>query len=299
MSNVLLALVDQIAADGRVSAEEALAVRRAVFPDGAVDRAEALALFDLAARVANEDESWAAAFVEAIGDHVLGRDAFVDDEAAVWLITQAAGAGVLRTRLLIDVLRRAECAPESLAAAAREALAADIGPGPVTLAQLEGIRTCLFALSGDAAAQVSAAELAWLFSIDAATDGADNVPAWGDLFIKAALNHVMAQRPAAISSREAQRGRLRWLHAPVKVAPLAFLSRTMEGGLETYRRRLGLDEVGMFEAHYAERLAEAEADEKLTLGEVSRLVTLVRADGKRTANEEALMAEVRRLEGAA
>lgn len=297
----LAALVDRVAADGRVSEDEALQIRRAVFPDGDIDRAEATALFQLAARVANDDDAndgdnWAEAFIEAIGDHVCGPDRFVHDDAAAWLIANAAQAGALKVPLLLKVLDRAECAPESLAAAAREALAVRIGAGPLLVNDLADIRTCLFALAGDACAQVSEAEARWLFALDAATDGADNDPAWGDLFVKAMLNHVTGQRTAEILSRNQQRDRLDWLRAPVKAAPLDFLARAPQGGLAAYRRRIFHNEAANFEAHYAARLAEAEHDARLTLDEVSRLVALVRADGKRTANEQRLMDEVARLE---
>jgi hypothetical protein len=295
---LLAELVDRIAADGRANADEVIDIRRAVFPDGAIDRAEAAALFQLAGRVANDDAEWAQAFIEAIGDHVCGPDRFVHDADADWLIAQAHGAGALCSRLLLKVLERAECAPEALAAAARAALARRIGEGPLLVHDLADIRTCLFALSGDAAAQVSEAELQWLFAIDAATDGADNDPAWGDLFVKAALNHVMGQRTAALLTRDQQRDRLDWLRAPVKAAPLDFLARTVQGGLKTYRRRVGLNEAAEFEAHYEARIAEAVDDARLTLDEVTRIVTLVRADGKRTANEQRLLDEVARIEAA-
>jgi hypothetical protein len=292
----LAELVDAAAADGRVDPDEVLGIRRAVFPDGAVDRAEASALFQLAARVANDDDAWAEAFVEAIGDHVLGPDRFVHDEDAAWLLAHAGEAGVLKVRLLLDVLRRAECAPESLATAARAALAARIGAGPLLVHDLADIRICLFALSGDAAAQVSPDELKWLFDIDAATDGQDNDPAWGDLFVKAALNHVMGMRTAALLDRGAQRDRLDWLRSVAKPAPLDFLARMAQGGLAAYRRRIAFNEVDAFEQHYAARLAEATEDARLTLDEVTRLVALARADGKRTANEQRLLDEVARIE---
>jgi hypothetical protein len=295
MSAALVALVDQIASDGRVSADEALKVRRAVFPDGIVDRAEAAALFDLASRVANDDADWAGAFVEAIGDHVLGPDRFVHDDDAAWLMANAEGAGILKSRLLIKVLERAECAPQSLAAAARDSLAARIGDGPLLVEDLADIRTCLFALSGDGAVHVSEEELRWLFALDAATDGQPNDPAWGDLFVKAALNHVMAQRAPDLLSPAQQRARHDWLNSSVRPAPLSFLARAGEGGLATYRRRVGLRERDLFESHYETRLAEAADDGRLTRSEVDRVVALVRGDGRRTANEARLMDELERL----
>ena len=34
ISNVMMSLIEKLAADGRISADEALDVRRAIFPDG-------------------------------------------------------------------------------------------------------------------------------------------------------------------------------------------------------------------------------------------------------------------------
>ncbi len=296
---VLQALVDRIAADGRVSADEALDVRRAVFPDGAVDRTEAAALFALAGRVANDDPAWLEAFIEAVGDHVLGADKLVTDAHAAWLVAHAAKAGTLAAPLLVKVLDRAESVPEALAVAAREAVAAAVADAPLGAREVEWVRTCLFALSVDGGAHVSEAEARWLFALDAATDGRANDPAWPDVFVKAILNHVMGQRPAAVLSRDSQRAGRDWLEAPAKPAPLGFLGRAFEGGLAGYIARVTeAGEADAFEAYYAKRLAEADEDARLTLDEVTRVVALARADGKRTANEARLLDEVRRLEAA-
>ena len=86
--NTMLALIEKLAADGRVTAEEALNVRRAVFPDGAVSRGEAEALFALNERIGGDDPAWDACFVEAVSDHLmLSHDlqGHVTDEGAAWL----------------------------------------------------------------------------------------------------------------------------------------------------------------------------------------------------------------------
>ena len=68
--------------------------------------------------------------------------------------------------------------------------------------------------------------------------------------------------------------------------------------MKGYRERIAYTELDAFEQHYAQRLEQAAEDERLTLDEVTKIVTLVRADGKRTANEERLLEEVRRFEAA-
>ena len=53
------------------------------------------------------------------------------------------------------------------------------------------------------------------------------------------------------------------------------------------------------EAHYAAVNSAAEQDAKLTLEEIAWAVGMARADRKRTANEELLLAEIKKIEGAA
>jgi hypothetical protein len=50
------------------------------------------------------------------------------------------------------------------------------------------------------------------------------------------------------------------------------------------------------EQRYAAINAEAEEDARLTAMEMAAMLGLSEADGKRTANEEALLAELRKLE---
>ena len=77
MRNLALqTLADQVAADSAISAQEALELRRTIFPDGVVSREEAEMLIALAARVANSEPQWSHAFVEAISDHVLASGAY-------------------------------------------------------------------------------------------------------------------------------------------------------------------------------------------------------------------------------
>lgn len=291
-------LLDRVGRDGHVDAGETLEIRRAVFPDGVVDRAEAGALFQLAGRVANTDEAWAEAFCEAIGDHMIGDDGFVSDENAAWLLSQTKRCAALAVPLLVKVLERAESAPETLAAAAREAVLAAVAEAPMGRRETEWVRTCLYALAGDEAAHVSDAEARWLFALDAATDGRANDPMWGDLFVKAMLNHVMGWRPSALIDRSAESARRDWLKAPVNPAPLGFLGRAFEGGWKGWRDRVGYSDVDAFEEHYARRLEQGADDERLTLDEVAAIVARVRADGRETANEARLLEEIGRFEAA-
>lgn len=297
MRQSLAALLDAAAADGRVSAEETLDIRRAVFGDGLVDRREADLLCALAAEKGAPEAAWAEAFVEAIGDHALGESRQIEDAAAEWLIERSRALGALEAPLLVDVLRRADSAPATLAAAARAAVLRTAGGAALSARQLDWIRTILFSVAGAGAGHVDIEEARWLFALDAASDGFDNDPAWPDLFVKAILNHVMGQRPSALLSRESQAQRRAWLLTEDDPSVPDFFGKAFKGGFSGWNaRRKAPNEVEEMLAHYAARAAEAEEDERLTVEEVARIVTLARADGRRTANEERLLEAVRRIE---
>src|SRR6185312_6374616 len=188
-SPALQALTDDLAKSGRVSADDALRLRREVFPDGVVSRDEADALIALEARVANNDDAWVQTFAEAIADHVLQASPNVSDETAAWLASRF-GAGAPREaelEALLKILDHADSAPESLHAFMRERLAAWMAGRAVNAADVELMRRCLYA--GDSF--VKEDEAKWLFSIDAESDGLANDASWQDFFVKAVLNHLM------------------------------------------------------------------------------------------------------------
>lgn len=291
-------LVDQVGEDRVVSAEEAMVLRRAVFPDGVVDRAEADALMVLARKVADDDGAFAALVAEAIGDHVLAGDGQINDADAGWLAQRADRLTAdRRARVLVDVLRRADAAPPSLAEAARNAVLAHLSGKALSAADVTLVRTLLHASAGCGAVHVTEKEVEFLFALDASSDGLAHHADWQDVFVRAVLNHLMGQRQSALLDYAAMADRRAWLEADTPFSPGAFWARALAGGFAGWKERLSTPtEVEQFEGYYETRNQEAADDARLTLHEVATLVARVRADGKRTANEEALLAEVRRLE---
>ncbi len=304
MRNLALeTLTDQLASDRSISADEALQLRRTVFPDGVVTRQEVEALIALEARVANSDSAWAAAFVEAVGDHVLQSGTYpghVDEAAASWLVARFGHEGARETEIetLVKIIERSESAPEYLSAFVRERVAKLLAGKPVGAGEVELVRRCLYAASGSGATAVTEAEARWLFALDAESDGRANDPAWSDLFVKALLNHLMGRRAPALLEAEDMLARQSWLNAP-NAAPGVRLGAMFEGGLAGFVakvRRGGIRD--RLEAHYEAANAQAEEDARLTLAEIAWAVGMSKEDGKRSANEEALLAEIRALENA-
>jgi hypothetical protein len=315
--NTMLALIDQLAADGRVTAEEALSVRRVVFPDGMVSRGEAEALFHLNERVNGDDPAWEACFVEAIGDHLtLGHDlpGHVTDEGAAWLESRITRDGVIERatelELLLKLLERADSCPPRLHELARDFVSRAVlsgkgyegrdpalVPGQIGAIELDLIRRTLFAASGAGDLAVTRAEAEWLFEIDAAAEGYAHVTGWRDLFVSAIMNHLFAAGPSALLDRSAMMRRTAWLHAPEQGIG-AFFARAFEGGLKGYTDRLKQPTALDAQTDHVNRqTAEAHFADALTTPEAAWLVTRIRADGRRTANEQALLDAVKAAKG--
>jgi hypothetical protein len=316
--NTLLALIDKLAADGRIAAEEALDVRRAVFPDGAVSRGEAEALFHLNDRVGGDDPAWSACFVEAICDHLtLAHDlpGHVTDEGAAWLESRISHDGVVESftelELLLKLLERAESCPARLHELARDwvsrAVLAGKGyegrdtslvPGQIGATELALIRRVLYAAAGAGNVAVTREEAEWLFDLDTSTEGFAHVAGWREMFVSAVMNHLFAAGPSALLERSEMVRRAAWLQ------------RRETGGVGQYLKRalhsLGsgpsefLSDVtfnGAANDHVERRQVEATLAEALTTPEAAWLVTRIRADGRRTTNEQALLAAVKAAKG--
>jgi hypothetical protein len=294
-SNALRALVDQVAADGRVSAEEALRLRQQVFPEGVVSRDEADALIDLARHVANSDSAWEQCFAEALVDHVLqnGAKPNVDDADAAWLAARLdqGKPQAVEIQALLKLLDRADSVPEPLRAFVRSRLSAFMAGRAVTAADVEFVRRCLYA--GDAHVQED--EARWLFALDAESDGRANDPAWQDLFVKAVLNHLMGSYAPALLDAADMRRRQAWLE-DTRRTPVSKLMHIFSGGFRGNRDAVrSPNMVDALEEDYKALNANAEEDAQLRLIERAWAVGMTRQDSKLTANEKALLAELDKI----
>lgn len=299
-NHALQALVDDVSRDGKVSADEALSLRKSVFTDGVVSREEAEALIYLEARVANSDEALAAAFVEAISDHVLLNDqfpGFVNEDTTAWLMRSFGVESGRETEVetLLKIVERAESVPPALIVFMRERCAAYLAGRAFTAAEVELMRRCLYA--GDAF--VSEDEVKWLSAVDAESDGRAHDASWSDLFVKAMLNHLMGRHtPAMLEDPDGMRHRQAWLR-DTSVRPLRNVLAMFSNGWTKYNeRRKQLGELDQLETYYEASNANAEEDAELTLTERAWALGMVNRDGKLTANEQAFLAELAKVENA-
>ena len=316
--NVMMTLIEKLAADGRISAEEAVDVRRAVFPDGAVSRSEAEALFVINERVGDDDPAWNVCFVEALRDHLLFAEepmGHVTDEGAAWLESRIGRDGVVERatelELLLKLLETAESCPARLQELARQhvtrAVLSGQGyegrdpalvPGQIGETELRMIRRVLFAAAGAGNIAVTREEAEWLFALDAATEGRAHVAGWRDLFVSALMNHLFAAGPSVLLERGGMLRRAEWLRTEPRGGIGAFMARALDGArqgrMELRRKSNPLDA----QSDYVEqRQVEAQVAEALDTAEAAWLVTRIRADGRRTANEQALVEAVKTAKG--
>lgn len=299
-------LAARIAVDGVVTEEEALALRREIFPDGKVSRAEASALLRLNARVRGEGTAWRDAFVEAVTDHVLANgysETHLSDENAEWLQRAVLADGVLdrdtEVALLVKVLERASSTPDGFHGFVRDRmfqLLTSPPPANLTEADVQLIRRVLFAEGGAGSIAVSRDEAEWIFAIDAATDGGEHHPSWRALFMQAILNHLLANAAPRLLDRATLLHRATIADAPRETF-FERLRTIAAGGPTVWFETLTQPApTKAINAYYAARAAQAAEAERLTLSEIAWVAARTRADARITANERAVLDELKRIE---
>jgi hypothetical protein len=205
------AVAEAIRARGRISDEDVRALRRAIWGGGQpVDRPAAETLLALQREVPERTPAWADLYVEALSEFFLDDDT-VSDAGAELLAREVVADGVVEDaselRLLLNLTFRSRRCPPQLVALARDALRASVvasaaafygkgprRPGAVDADDVEAIRRLVYAPGGADGVQVGEGEALWLAELDRATAGADNAPAWRDLFVKALAMYLLLGR---------------------------------------------------------------------------------------------------------
>lgn len=216
-------LAEQAIADGAISANEILALRRAGWTDGKIGAEEAEAIFVINDSFVDATNEWREFFIEAIGEFIVNTlepKGYVTDEQAEWLIAKISHDGKVQNftelELLVRVLERSTSTPKRLRDYALDqierAVLADEGPaahheghaGPSGVSEPETrlLRRFIFASGGDRPAAVGKAEAEMLFRIKDATMGLVNVPEWKQLFVQGVGNYLMGFTSHSGVSRE-------------------------------------------------------------------------------------------------
>jgi len=226
MTTQFIAIAEAAAADGQITAEGILALRREGWGDGIITRAEAEALFALNNALAERSPEWCDFFVEAIGEFVLNGSPprlQCSLEEAEWLIGQIDHDGVVDSvvelETMVRIIERAENVPERLKTYVLDQIERAVltGTGPtrcgghlsathISAAECRIIRRVIFASGGCAPAAVSRFEAEMLFRLKDATLPEENAAEWDDLFIDGVANFLKGfAMPNAQLSHERKR----------------------------------------------------------------------------------------------
>ena len=294
----------QAAADGAITAEEILALRRAGWSDGTISPDEAEAVFELNDALSEPTAEWSDFFVEAVGEFVVNGTeprGYVSEANAAWLIARidrdGALQGMTELELLVRVLERGVNAPEMLKTYVLEQVeqavltgsgptrrGGELSPGHVNAAEAAILRRVLFAPAGDGPATVSCAEAELLFRLKDATLGAANALEWKPMFVQGVASYL-----GGVASRTAQLSRERAAELEAFVADdstrvAGFLGRMAKGAPKAFGAVFGAKQPER------DRLAELRAGEAVTPEEQEWLDAHVQADGEVDGYEQALIA---------
>lgn len=301
-------LARQAAADGAITAEEVLALRRAAWPDGRIDQTEAEAILAINDVVAGKSAEWTDFLVEAVGEFVLNGTepkGYVADETADWLIARLDQDGrldsVAELELLVRVLEKALGTPDRLKdyalAQIERAVLTGEGPtrdggtlsaGSITEAECKLLRRVIFASGGDRPSAVSQREAEMLFRLKDASLGAPNAAEWQRLFVQGVGNYLQGWTGGRPLSRDraAQLESFMNDHSHGLGSFFGRMSRVGASDLASAAR----DVFGSGKPAARDYAGEAAGEAALTSPEKAWLDGRIEADGRTDPLEEALIA---------
>lgn len=210
MTTQFIDIIQRAAADGQLTSEQVLGLRREGWGDGIITRAEAEALFTLNNSLRERSSEWCDFFVEAIGEFVLNAAPprlQCNDEEAAWLIAQMSHDGAVESmaelETLVRIIERAENTPDRLKNyvldQVERAVLTGIGPTRcsgalsathISAAECRIVRRVIFASGGHGPAAVTRFDAEMLFRLKDETLAEENAPAWDDLFIDGIANYL-------------------------------------------------------------------------------------------------------------
>lgn len=304
-NDTIESLIRRIGADGYVSADDVLFLRKNVFADGVVSRAEIGALFALAEKAPHGDREWADYFVEAAADFFLREEEphgyLIGEEFDFLeaLVTRdGKKASSIELSLLVALMEKATATPPALSefiADQFRRLIAEREEAPrIVRSDADLLRRYFYAGGGAGSIAIVREEVEFLFDIHELTASADNDPSWADLFIKAVAAHLMAH----VGYRPLPREEALRLHDWVKdqtVNPAGFFGRMFSGGLAGIREAYGPKQSAAARRNADDAIAAAIA-EQVTAQEADWLADRIGRNGKLDDIERALLHYMRELD---
>lgn len=198
------------AADGAISPEELLRLRREGWGDGVIHKDEAEAIFALNDALEDRSPEWCDFVVEAIGEYVLNGTEprrQCNEAEAVWLIDQVDRDGTIDSMVeletLVRIVERAENVPTKLKDYVLSQIEHEVlsGTGPtrrggslsathISSAECRIVRRVIFASGGYGPAAVSRHDAEMLFRLKDETLDEENAPEWDELFLDGVANYL-------------------------------------------------------------------------------------------------------------
>ena len=298
-------LIRSVGADGHVSADDVIFLRKNVFADGVVNRAELAALFALAEKAPQGDREWFDYFAEASADFFLREEepaGYLTEEEfqhlEAFVTRDGKKASSIELGMLVALMEKATETTSTMAEFTADQFRRLIrdrskGAARVSGADAALLRRYLYASAGDGSIAINRDEAELLFDLHEMTIGADNDPAFADLFIKAVAAHLMAH----VGYQPLPREEALRLHAWVTdqtVNPAGFFGRMVSGGLAGIRESYGRKQSFASKKNEDDAIAAAIA-ERVTAQEADWLADRIGKNGKFDDVERALLHYMREL----
>ncbi|MEL7239653.1 MAG: hypothetical protein AAGK78_12400, partial [Planctomycetota bacterium] len=262
-------------------------------------------LFALAARAPNGDREWRDYFTEAAADFYLREEqphGYLTEEEVQTLKSRTetiSTESAFALYFLVKLLEDATQSPASMTDYVGDRIKSYILKRPegprIDEDDAALIRRFIFAAGGDGNIAVTRDEAEWLFDLNDAVSGADNHPAWAELFKKAVANCLMAHIGYQPLGRMEAISLDRRFHDDETRGGLS-----AAGGFWSRIKTALSNPAKRVEARYGalneERADAAIEAEKITATEADWLYARIARDGGFDASERALMQHLKSLD---
>jgi hypothetical protein len=317
-------IVEDLVARGSITADDVLQLRRAVFANGVVERAEAEAVFRLDRVCSTKAPEWARFYVDALTDFFVWQTeprGYVDQDLANFLAGSVLHDehidSTSELELLINVVHWAVSCPAGLSLLVLKAVKESVltpetasygsnrPPKVISPADVEIMRRAIYAPGSPGGFTVTREEAELMFALSDATADSENAPSWDDLFAKAVANYLMFPRGApVVPSAEEVKRRERWLQERRGVGALLMDVAKESGRSVGQFAKMDLSKLGdayedvdpfgrvadrKAQEQEAGRVREALSREAIDEGEANWLIGKINADGMVHENERALL----------
>lgn len=239
-------ILEKVRASGVIDNDLALAMRRCVYADGVISRAEAGALFDIERVRGAHNAVWSTLFRESLVDLALNQTAphgYLTESDADWIIAQIGEKQDARSdtqlEALVAIVEQARDAPLRFSAYVLrqiknavlygdgvDAAGRKLTPGVIGPVELQLMRRTVWGAGSGGLLAISKEEAEALFEIADATTGADNSPEWDDFFARAVGNYLIGATSRPVVTREEA---LQAWHTDYHADMLRFLSAMLTG----------------------------------------------------------------------